>query len=223
MIYMTDSLVMVWAVIRYGQRTQLHFELIKIPYRDPEAHCEAHFFCYLWPTDAYLYSQSCEIHWLEPNEFISIDWFPHRNCISVKPFKLLHVAFMFVQYSSSLTIYYFNILLEMCHSSSSLTIHYLNILLKRYHSSSSLTIHYFNILLEMYHSSSSLTIHYLNILLKRYHSSSSLTIHYLNIILQRYHSSSSLTIHYLNIILERYHSSSSLTIHYLPIISSELY
>jgi hypothetical protein len=30
----------------------------------------------LWPTDAYLYSQSCEIHRLGPNEFISIDWFP---------------------------------------------------------------------------------------------------------------------------------------------------
>jgi hypothetical protein len=36
---------------------------------------------YLWP---YLYSQPCEIHRLEPNEFISIDWFPCMNCNSVK-------------------------------------------------------------------------------------------------------------------------------------------
>ena len=31
------------------------------------------FWRYLWPTDAYLYSQSCEIHRLGPNVFISID------------------------------------------------------------------------------------------------------------------------------------------------------
>jgi hypothetical protein len=35
---------------------------------------------YLWPTDAYLYSQSCEIHRLGPNGFIQIDWFPYMNC-----------------------------------------------------------------------------------------------------------------------------------------------
>jgi hypothetical protein len=33
---------------------------------------------YLWPTD--LYSQSCQIYRLGPNEFISIDWFPYMNC-----------------------------------------------------------------------------------------------------------------------------------------------
>ena len=36
------------------------------------------FLRYLWPTDAYLYSQSCEIHRLLLNEFISIDWFPYE-------------------------------------------------------------------------------------------------------------------------------------------------
>jgi hypothetical protein len=38
----------------------------------------------LWPTDVYLYSQSCEIHRLGPDEFISIDWFHYMNCNSVK-------------------------------------------------------------------------------------------------------------------------------------------
>ena len=46
---------------------------------------------YLWP-DAYLYSQSCEIHRLRPNLFISIDWFPYMNCNWVKSFKLFHVV-----------------------------------------------------------------------------------------------------------------------------------
>jgi hypothetical protein len=36
-----------------------------------------HFLRYLWPTDAYLYSQSCEILRLWPNTFILIDWFPY--------------------------------------------------------------------------------------------------------------------------------------------------
>jgi hypothetical protein len=31
---------------------------------------------YLWPTVAYLYSQSCEIQRLGPNSFISVDWIP---------------------------------------------------------------------------------------------------------------------------------------------------
>ena len=47
----------------------------------------------LWPTDGYLYLQSCEIHRLGPNEFIAIDRFPHMNCNTVKSLKLFHVAF----------------------------------------------------------------------------------------------------------------------------------
>ena len=39
---------------------------------------------YLWPTDEYVYSQSCEIRRLGPNEFISIDWFTYMNCNPVK-------------------------------------------------------------------------------------------------------------------------------------------
>ena len=35
------------------------------------------------------------VHRLGPNDFISIDWFPYMNCNSVKPLKLLHVAFIF--------------------------------------------------------------------------------------------------------------------------------
>jgi hypothetical protein len=54
------------------------------------------FLRYLWLTDAYLYSQSCEIHRLEPDKSISIDWFPYMNCNSVKYFKLLHVWFIFL-------------------------------------------------------------------------------------------------------------------------------
>ena len=50
----------------------------------------------LWPTDAYLYSQSCEVHRLGFNEFISIDWFPYINCNSVKSWKLLHFVFIFL-------------------------------------------------------------------------------------------------------------------------------
>ena len=53
---------------------------------------------YLWPIDAYLYSQSCEINILQPNEFISIDWFPSTNCNSAKSSTFLLVAFdIFVQ------------------------------------------------------------------------------------------------------------------------------
>ena len=42
------------------------------------------FLRYMWPTDAYLYSQSCEIHSLGPNELISVYWFPNMNCNSVR-------------------------------------------------------------------------------------------------------------------------------------------
>ena len=49
---------------------------------------------YLWPTDAYVYSQSCDIHRLGPDEFDSIDWFPHMNCNSVKSLEALYVAFI---------------------------------------------------------------------------------------------------------------------------------
>jgi hypothetical protein len=55
-----------------------------------------YFVRYLWPTVAYLYSQSCEIHRLGPNTFISIDWFPHMNCNPVISLTLLHVAFIFL-------------------------------------------------------------------------------------------------------------------------------
>jgi hypothetical protein len=51
---------------------------------------------YFWPTDAYLYSQSCEIHRRGPKELISIDWFPYMNCNSVKSLKLLRVVFIFL-------------------------------------------------------------------------------------------------------------------------------
>ena len=51
---------------------------------------------YLWWTDTYLYSQSCEVHRLGPNEFLSIDWCPYMNCNSVKSMKLLHVEFIFL-------------------------------------------------------------------------------------------------------------------------------
>jgi hypothetical protein len=54
------------------------------------------FLRYLWPTDAYLYSQSCETHRLGPHLFISIDWFAYMNCNSVKSLTLLHVAFIFL-------------------------------------------------------------------------------------------------------------------------------
>jgi hypothetical protein len=54
------------------------------------------FLRYLWPTNAYLYSWSCEINRLGPNEFISNDRFPYNKCNSVKYLKLLHVAFIFL-------------------------------------------------------------------------------------------------------------------------------
>jgi hypothetical protein len=44
----------------------------------------------------YLYSQSCEIHRLGPNECIYIDWFTYMICNSLKSLKLLHVAFIFL-------------------------------------------------------------------------------------------------------------------------------
>ena len=46
---------------------------------------------YQWPTNAYLHSQSCEIHRLGPNECISIDWFPYLFFNSL---KLLHFVFI---------------------------------------------------------------------------------------------------------------------------------
>jgi hypothetical protein len=73
-------------------------------------HAPTFFKRYLWPTDAYMYSQSCEIHRLVPNEFISIDWFPHMNCNSVRSSKLSHVAFIFlfrVDCVIPLSIWYF--------------------------------------------------------------------------------------------------------------------
>jgi hypothetical protein len=54
------------------------------------------FLRYLRSTDAYLYSQSCEIHRLGPNEFITIDWFSYMNCNSVKSWKLLCLNFCLV-------------------------------------------------------------------------------------------------------------------------------
>ena len=42
-------------------------------------------------TEAYLSSQSCEIHRLGPNAFILIDGFPYMNCNSIKTLKLLHI------------------------------------------------------------------------------------------------------------------------------------
>ena len=52
-----------------------------------------------WPFQAHPWlrpAQSCKIHWLGPNLFISIDWYPYMNCNSVKSLKLLHVAFIFL-------------------------------------------------------------------------------------------------------------------------------
>ena len=58
--------------------------------------CPYHFLRNVWLPDAYLYSQSCEIHRLGPNKIISIDWFPYMNCNSVKSLTFLHVAFIFL-------------------------------------------------------------------------------------------------------------------------------
>jgi hypothetical protein len=46
------------------------------------------FLWHLWPIDANLYSQSCEIHRLVPNEFISIDWLLNCNLETQKCCKL---------------------------------------------------------------------------------------------------------------------------------------
>ena len=55
-------------------------------------------------TTYVLHSQSCEIHRLGPNEFISIDCFPYMNCTSVKSLKLLHVQHNLYIYFGSILI-----------------------------------------------------------------------------------------------------------------------
>jgi hypothetical protein len=66
--------VMIWADISYGQWTQLYFingNLNGQKFRDKIILRPISFKVqYMWPTDGYLYSQSCEIYRLGPNELI---------------------------------------------------------------------------------------------------------------------------------------------------------
>ena len=57
-------------------------------------------------------AQSCEIHRLVPNEFISVDGFPYMNCNSVKLLKLLHVSLIFL--FSIICVIRFNHIIKMC-------------------------------------------------------------------------------------------------------------
>ena len=65
-------------------------------------HAPVFFLRYLWQPDAYLYSQSCAIHRLGPNEFIYIYWLPYMNCNSVKIFEIVACCiYIFVQYNNN--------------------------------------------------------------------------------------------------------------------------
>ena len=56
---------------------------------------------YLWPTDAYLYSQSCV-------NLFKLDWFPHMNCNSVNQWNccMLRLYFCSVHYILRYTYLY---------------------------------------------------------------------------------------------------------------------
>ena len=86
-----------WSTLYKGDVSNCMRQTVVTPdtdwFSDP---CPYLFLRYMWPTDAYLYSQSCEIHRLVSNKCIQIDWFPYMNYNSVKSFKLSHVAFMFL-------------------------------------------------------------------------------------------------------------------------------
>ena len=69
-----------------------------------------------WPTYTYLYSQSCEIHILGPNEYISIDWFPYMNCNSIKSLAFLCVVFLFFFSVNTLYMLYIGLLDLISHS-----------------------------------------------------------------------------------------------------------
>jgi hypothetical protein len=85
-----------WSTLWEGDVSRCMSEMVVTPdtewFSDPLPYF---FWRYLGP-DAYLYSQSGEIHRLGPNEVISMDWFPYVNCSSVTSLKLLHVAFIFL-------------------------------------------------------------------------------------------------------------------------------
>ena len=57
---------------------------------------------YLWSTNAYVYSQPCQIHILGPNEFILINWYPYMNCNSVKILEIVACwVYIFVRCTSN--------------------------------------------------------------------------------------------------------------------------
>ena len=88
--------VTVWVGINYGQRIHnIILSMANWMHRNTMTRSWGPFFLrYLWPTDAYLYSPSCEIHRLGPISFISIGLLPYMNCNSVKFLNLLHVVFI---------------------------------------------------------------------------------------------------------------------------------
>ena len=63
-----------WATLCEGEVWRCMRQMVFTPDTD------CFFLRYLWPTDAYLYFQSCEIHRLGLNAFISTHWFPYMNC-----------------------------------------------------------------------------------------------------------------------------------------------
>jgi hypothetical protein len=75
---------------------QWQFECTEIPSQDPEAHCEVHLKKYIYICDQHIHIciQSCEILILGPNEYVSIDWFPHMNLLS-KIFEIVAFRFLF--------------------------------------------------------------------------------------------------------------------------------
>ena len=86
-----------WSTLREGDVSHCKRQMVVTPDTDRFSDPYPYFLLiYPWSTDAYLYSQSCEIHRLGPNAFISMDWFPFMNCNSVKSLKLLHFAFIFL-------------------------------------------------------------------------------------------------------------------------------
>ena len=60
-----------WSTLCDGDVSRCMRQMVVTPDTDWFSEpCPYFFLRYLWPTDAFLYSQSCEIHRLVPNEFI---------------------------------------------------------------------------------------------------------------------------------------------------------
>ena len=97
------------ATINSMRRDESHCMRQMVVTPDTDSFSDPHpylFLRYLWPTDANLYSQWCEIHRLGPNEFISIVWFPYVNCVFEIVACCIYIFVQCVLNSDYITLYH---------------------------------------------------------------------------------------------------------------------